>query len=276
MGRGISAKTKELIATAVEILTAHNPMTLRQLYYQLISRHALENNQSQYDRLGVAVVRARKDGTIPWGWIEDRSRLPRHVDMWNSLDELVSACADAYRGNVWNSQPGYIEVWLEKEALSGIFETELDHYGMTLNVGKGYDGWTSICNAAERFNGWGAATILYFGDFDPSGVHMIKSLGDRLAHFDCHPTIVPCALTKEDIERYNLPPDRTKKADKRAAAFIAEHGDISVELDALPIDVLRARIVEEVESRMDMGRLEQVLKQDVEERQELADRLAGE
>ena len=34
--------------------------------------------------------------------------------------------------DVWPTQPAYVEVWLEKDALSGIFEQELRPYGVTL------------------------------------------------------------------------------------------------------------------------------------------------
>ena len=68
-----------------------------------------------------------------------------------------------------------------------------------------------------------------------------------------------------DIERYKLPPDFAKKTDSRAAKFIARHGDVSVELDALPADVLVSRLVEEIEKRMDMVKLERVkAKQELE------------
>jgi len=113
--------------------------------------------------------------------------------------------AASFRLDVWERQPTYLEVWLEKDALSGIFEDVLHRYGVTLNVGRGYDGWDSIHNAADRLSD--GDTILYFGDFDPSGEDMVRSLRERLAFFGCNPTVVKCALTAEDIERYQLPPD---------------------------------------------------------------------
>lgn len=252
------AKTLALIETAREILTAHHPMTVRQVYYQLVSRQVIENNRGQYQAVSNALVDARKSGVIPWDWIEDRLRRPRRVSMWEDLAHFAETARQAYRRNVWQTQPVYVECWLEKDALSGVFEDLLGSYGVTLNVGRGYDGWDSIHNAAERFNAACAlVTILYFGDFDPSGEDMVRSLRDRLAFFDCEPEIVKCALTADDVKRYNLPPDFTKSTDTRRAAFVEKFGDIAVELDALPLDVLRARIREEVESRLDLKALAQ-------------------
>ena len=179
---------------------------------------------------------------------------------------------------------------------------------MTLNVGRGYDGWSSIRNAAARFRAHGgeddspagfflsdevlaafakeigvdlqsandfaptdrSACVLYFGDFDPSGEDMVRSLNQRLRFFGCRPEIAKVALTREDIETYHLPPDPTKASDTRAAAFVAEHGDIAVELDALPLDVLRARLETEVRDRMDLAALEKIRLVEAQEKAELS------
>ncbi len=147
-------------------------------------------------------------------------------------------------------------------------------YGVTLNVARGYDGWDSIHNAAGRYGDGVGVTVFYFGDFDPSGEDMVRSLRERLAFFGCVPEVVKCALTREDITRYNLPPDFTKKTDTRAAGFIARHGDVSVELDALPVDVLRQRVLEAVVARMDLKALERTRREESRERERLAAALA--
>jgi len=252
-------KTKQLIDMARAILADHNPMTVRQIYYQLVSRQVIKNNRCQYQAVSNALRDARKEGIISWDWVEDRLRRPRAVSMWDDLADFVDDVKRAYRRDVWTSQASYLECWLEKDALSGIFEDALRPYGITLNVGRGYDGWDSIRNAAERFNATGKpSTILYFGDFDPSGEDMARSLRERLAFFDCKPEIIKCALTADDVQHYHLPPDATKRTDTRRAAFVKKFGDVSVELDALPVDVLRARMLAEIEKRIDADALRQV------------------
>lgn len=252
------AKTLAMLDVAQEVLRETHPMTVRQVYYQLVSRQVIENNRGQYQAVSNLLRDARKDGVIPWDWIEDRTRRPRPVQMWDDLADFIETVRRAYRRDVWPAQPGYLEVWLEKDALSGIFETELRRYGVTLNVGKGYDGWDSIHNAADRYRDGDGVTVLYFGDLDPSGEDMVRSLRERLAFFDCYPEIVKCALTRDDVRRYNLPPDFAKTTDTRRAKFVAEHGDIAVELDALPVAVLRSRLVTEIEARLDLDALEEV------------------
>lgn len=270
---GKHTKTLRILASAVDILQANHPMTVRQVYYQLVSRQVIENNRSAYQAVSNILVAARKEGEISWDWIEDRLRRPRPVSMWENLADFANTAKRAYRRDVWATQSGYVECWLEKDALSGIFEEELAPYGVTLNVGRGYDGWDSIHNASQRFGEGQGVTVLYFGDFDPSGEDMVRSLRERLGFFGCEPEIVKCALTLEDIEAYDLPPDFTKKTDTRRAGFVKKFGDVSVELDALPIDVLRDRIVEEVESRMDLDALSLVRDQEKAERVRLVDLL---
>lgn len=265
---GRHAKTQQLLQAADAVLRAHHPMTVRQVYYQLVSGQVIENNRGQYQAVSTLLVKARQDGTIPWDWVEDRLRRPRHVSMWDDLKDFGETVIGSYRRNVWATQPGYLEVWLEKDALSGIFEDVLRRYGVTLNVGRGYDGWDSIHSAAQRFLARQVpTTILYWGDFDPSGEDMVRSLAERLAFFKCAPELVKCALTREDVEHYRLPPDLTKTTDTRRAAFVKKYGDLAVELDALPASVLRDRLKAEVEHRMDVDALATVRGQEQAERQ---------
>jgi hypothetical protein len=270
MGR--HQKTTELIEATIEISAAHHPQTVRQAFYQLVSRQVIENSRSAYQSVSKALVAARRDGSIPWEQIEDRLRRPRQVSMWEGLGDFATTAADAYRRDLWADQPACIEVWLEKDALSGIFEDILGPYGVTLNVGRGFDGWSSIYLASRRL--CEADTVLYFGDLDPLGEDMVRSLRERLADLGSRPEIIKSALVFEDIERYRLPPDFTKATDTRRSAFVARWGDVSVELDALPIDVLRARIVAEVEARMDLGALAATRRHEETERRLLVEVLA--
>jgi hypothetical protein len=278
-GRPMSrhAKTNRLIEEAAAILAAHHPQTLRQCFYQLVSRQVIENSRSSYQAVSKALVAARCEGLIPWSHIEDRLRKPRHVSMWSGLQDFAETAAAAYRREVWAEQPVYVETWLEKDALSGIFEDALDQYGVTLNVGRGFDGWDSIHNASKRFRAREAdrkgVVVLYFGDFDPSGEDMVRSLRERLAHQGASPDIIKCALTLEDIESYELPTDFTKKTDTRRAAFVRRWGDVSVELDALPLEVLTNRIVTEVEQRLDLKALRRVVRKERHDRDRLVNAL---
>jgi hypothetical protein len=262
--------TRAIILACREELRRHRPMTVRQLYYQMVVQKVLPNSQSSYKMVVRAMVRARQEGMIPWDWIEDRLRRPRGPSMWRTIEEYLETVKHAFRADIWEWQPRYCEFWLEKEALAGIFEGELREYGVTLNVGRGYDGWSSLKNAAARYRAWAErrseiegeeigtdrVTIVYAGDQDPSGQDMVRSLEERLNFFDVWPKVIKSCVTPEDIEYYNLPPDPTKTTDSRAPAFIAQYGAVSsVELDALPVEVLRQKIRDDLAANIDQQAL---------------------
>src|SRR5213593_4988024 len=105
---GKHAKTLRLIEAASEVLATHHPMTVRQVYYRLVAGQVLENNRQQYKAVCTALVDARKDGVIPWEWIEDRLRHPRPVSMWDDLADFADTACRAYRRDVWAEQPLYL------------------------------------------------------------------------------------------------------------------------------------------------------------------------
>lgn len=270
-----SKKRASLMFAARDILHEEHPMTVRQVYYQLFSRGWLTNSQSSYRQVVGALVDARQYGILPWTHIEDRTRQPRTVTQYDDLSRFLERVKTSYRRDVWQRQPTYVEAWLEKDALSGIFQDQLRYYGITLNVGKGYDGWASIQEASQRLqaaqeNGQDTA-ILYAGDYDPSGLHMEVSLRERLSYFNCKPEWQRLAITRDDIDTYDLPPEPGKRSDTRAEWMEDRYGElIQVELDALPLRVLRNRIIDTVEEVLDMQAFQETLDQQASEREQLA------
>ena len=98
-------KTGALIHTAAEILSQHHPMTVRQVYYRLVSRQVIENTRSGYQSVSKALVAARREGLIPWAHIEDGLRRLRCAPMWSGLPDFAVTAAGWYRRDVWESQP---------------------------------------------------------------------------------------------------------------------------------------------------------------------------
>jgi hypothetical protein len=274
--RRTNAEVEAVREAAREELAAGHPMTLRQVHYRLVSRDDIihPNTISAYNTLGGWLRDARLAGLVPWEWMEDRLRVAKGWAMWDDPAQFLHGVRNDYFRNPWQDQSHYVEVWCEKDALSGIFSDTLSRYGVTLNIGRGYDGWSSIKRAADRYF-WRKddhgmdTTVLYFGDFDPSGEDMHRSLVERFATLGVYPEIPKVALTPEDARR--LPGDVTKADDTRAAAFVAKYGDLAVELDALPVGDLRGRIRQGVEELMDMDALSENARIEREQRQKLRD-----
>ncbi len=269
-------KTLELIESARAVLAEYHPMTVRQVFYQLVSRLVLKNTEQQYKQLSRHLTTAREEGIIPDEWIEDRTRRPRDVSMWDGLDDFLSDARYWYRRNVWNTQPRYVVCWVEKDALSGIFEDITEEYGITLVVGRGYNSHSIKAEMAQRFQSIEKpVAILYFGDFDPSGENIYQNLKESFPRdFGISLEIEKVALRFEDIERYQLPPNPAKKTDSRAGSFIEKYGDISVELDALPLPVLQDKIRKSIHSFLDMEALLHTAQLEKVEQKKLASMLA--
>jgi hypothetical protein len=277
--RRTKAECEAVREAAREELAAGHPMTLRQVHYRLVSRDDVvqPNTISAYNTLGGWLRDDRLAGLVPWEWMEDRLRVAKGWAMWHGPVEFLHNVGSRYHRNPWQDQSHYVEVWCEKDALSGIFSDALSRYRVTLNIGRGYDGWSSIKRAADRYylrkDEGIDTTVLYFGDFDPSGEDMHRSLIDRFATLGVYPEIPKVALSHEDARR--LPGDVTKADDSRAAAFVAKYGDLAVELDALPVDELRRRIRRGVEEWMDMDALSENARIEREQRRKLRDGIGG-
>lgn len=218
-------------------------LSLRQLYYQLVSRDIVENNLRSYKNVGNLVSDGRLAGLIDWAAIEDRGRdyvLPSH---WGSPDEIVRAAAQGYAIDKWVDQPIHVEVMCEKDALSGVLEPVCRDLDVGFSANRGYSSSSALYYAGKRMakarrSGKGNL-ILYFGDHDPSGMDMTRDVRERLELFSRGPIkTVRMALNMDQVEQYNPPENPAKTTDSRAADYIAQFGESSWELDALEPAVL--------------------------------------
>lgn len=269
-------KTLEILDAAKEVLEASkSPMTVRQTYYQLVTKHIIENSKPSYSKVSRILGDGRIEGDIAWGLIEDRVRIPKTVNTWDNLPDFFETVKQAYRKNLWLKQGSYVEVEVEKDALSGIFYDTLNPYGVTLQVSRGYDSLTSMKNMADRLiakqQEGKECFVLSFGDFDPSGEDIFRNMQEGLQKFGAIVTCKRCAILSEDIASYNLPPDIAKQTDKRCSTFVDKNGEDTVELDALPLDVLTQRIKDEVEACLDIDLFNEAKEEEAEEVNKLQD-----
>jgi len=216
-------------------------LTLRQLYYQLVSHDVIPNNVKEYGKLSTLLKEGRMAGVVDWDAIEDRLRKPDVPSSWKSPEDMINSCIRQYRVDRMEDQPVYIEVWVEKDALSGVLNRVTRSYGIPIIVNRGYSSVTAMYDAHVRFssaNAW--PTILYIGDFDPSGQDMIRDIRERIEEFrgDYVFELHALALTQNQIREYNPPPNPAKVTDPRAKDYIRKFGPVSWEVDALRPEVL--------------------------------------
>lgn len=185
------ARKEDIIENIKEIVDSYGAqgyiLTLRQLHYQLVTRNLIVNHDSAYKRLGGILDDCRYGGVIDWEAIEDRGRVPFIPYSVTDPDHALQDTIDQYRIDRQKGQKVNVELFTEKDALSGILRRVTSKYHIRLNVNKGYTSSTAIYNAYQRYvqylkNGQ-KVTILYFGDHDPSGLDMVRDIKTRLHFF---------------------------------------------------------------------------------------------
>lgn len=231
-------------------------LTVRQMFYQFVSKDLLPNSQSQYKRLASIIDDARQTGHLDWSMIEDRTRNLKSPSTWDSPEQILRAVADQYMENPWKHQEIWPEVWIEKDALVGVIEGVCNEYRVPFFACRGYASQSEIYDAAKRFQRIRRTgkrpVVFYLGDHDPSGMHMPMNVAERLELFSHGDVEVRrLALNMDQIDQYDPPPNPAKESDSRFESYAAEHGDSSWELDALDPDVIAQLIREEIEDSMD-------------------------
>lgn len=272
-----------------EYMAAGYTLTLRQLYYQFIARGMIDpktgepmaNVVKSYKRLGDAVSDGRMLGLLDWDAIEDRTRGMERNAHWDSPADGIRSLRSQYRIDMWANQPVRVEVWIEKEALVGVIEPVCRELDLPYLACRGYvsqsEAWRAYRRLQATHEAGQGTIILHFGDHDPSGVDMTRDNRDRLELFMAvaqyrglskaernqieklgHDWDVKgievrrMALTMDQVEEYDPPPNPAKDTDSRFAKYCDEYGVTeSWELDALDPPVIVELIEREVDEIRD-------------------------
>ena len=153
--------------------------------------------------------------------------------------QQVRAWMEAYHLNRWSNQEHYIEVWIEKKALQGVFEGPCSDLDVGLAPCKGYPSITFLNDASNRLSDAQSdgkeIIILYFGDYDPSGEDIPRSIKENLSRMECDVEVKRIALHPEQIRSMGLPGVPPKRTDSRTHTW---EGDAVVELDAVEPNTL--------------------------------------
>ncbi len=251
-------KVKDILKELAE----YKPLTLRQIYYQLVGKGWIPNNKSQYNMLSNLLKWTRINEEVSWDDIEDRIRKYHNLLGWNNKESFqkdeLEKFLEGYRRDLLQTQDKYLEIWIEKDALASIFSRIARQYTVSVVVCRGFSSVSFLNDFKERLSYYHnkKSIMLYFGDFDPSGVEMLETmevtLRDELNINNIE--FKRIALQKEDIFRYKLPhnPDALKITDSRARKHIEQYGEIAVELDALRPDILERKIHTALQEELNM------------------------
>jgi hypothetical protein len=264
-----------VVARAAAIVEAEPVgMTLRGLFYRLVSEGRLRNTLGYYRTLSARTAEARRAGWFPA--LVDRGRRILRPLAFYGADDAQTWLRENYRRDRQEGQPWAVYLGVEKDALADVIASWFDRLGLPLLPVRGYASQTFTDDVvadveAAMDQGDRRSVLIYAGDFDPSGEDILRDF--RVRTLDVFDRYERVALTREQVERYDLPPQMGKAKDSRAADFIRRHGRlIQVELDALPLATMRALYQDAIDRYLDTAKFEAVLPREEADRAELRDR----
>jgi len=213
---------------------------------------------------------------VDWDAIEDRIRVPHLPYYVEDIPDAINDTIRAYRLDRQKGQPNYIEVWCEKDALSNVLKRVTNKYHVRLMVNRGYSSCTAMHDAYQRYANASKYNdqelkLIYLGDHDPSGLDMIRDITEREEEFGISIDVIHIALTRQQITRYNPPPNPAKITDPRAGWYISKHGGTSWEVDALEPKVLNKLLTKAIEDLMDMDLYQEQLDQEEVDKEKMQD-----
>lgn len=250
-----------------EYASAGYDLSLRQLYYQLVSRNVVENTERSYKNVGSMVSEARLAGLVDWNMIRDRGREMVQNSHWSEPSEILDSCAAQFRIDLWDAQPSYVEVMVEKQALEGVLIPVCSKWDVPFTANKGYSSSSAMYEASKRYLKRGEQDkdlyVLYLGDHDPSGIDMTRDVDERLDLFlkvslgramneDGGLTVKRLALNMDQIDELRPPENPAKITDSRAEKYIARFGASSWELDAIEPKQLANMVSKAIESLVEL------------------------
>lgn len=270
-GRRTKAEIEAIRNEMFCIIADHRPMTVRQIFYQLVSRGVIAKTEGEYKSTVCRLLSLmRREGGLPYDWIADNTRWMRKPRTYSSVEQMLERTQETYRRSVWENQDVYVEIWLEKEALAGVLVDVTSKWDVPLMVTRGYPSLSFVHSAAEQIQYEEKPTYLYyFGDHDPSGIDIPRFVEDSIReicghNLDLHFERV--AVLPDQIIEYHLQTRPTKRSDSRSKTFKGE----SVEVDAIAPDTLREICEHCIVQHIDQDAYQRMLDVEAAERDTLA------
>ena len=254
---------QSVLVRAAQIVNSYDTgVTLRQLFYRLVSEQLIPNKQTTYNTLSARTAEARREGWFPS--LVDRNRTIQRYRTFTSPRQALDWLAAIYRIDRTINQDYTIFIGVEKNGLLNLLLNWYGDYGIPVVALGGYGSQTFKDEIREDVESQGRPAILiYAGDFDPSGEDILR---DFVRRTDCWDEVIRIALNPEQIDEYNLPPLPGKASDSRAEGFIRRHGELmQVELDALPPDVLKGLYDDELANWFNFGTYDEIVDREEEE-----------
>ena len=269
----------ESVKAAIQKEKEYWPLSVRRVHYLLLNDPPLchdkkpnskyVNTLSCYKKLTNLLSRARLNGQVPIEAIEDSTRPVFEGGGFDTVGQYINQeikyFLTGYIRNLQQGQPHHIEIILEKNALRTVIERIAQEYCIPITTTRGYASIPPRQEVFRRYQNSGKdkLILLCLTDFDPDGDEIAESFC-RSMRDDFHIDDIQSfkvALTREDVEKYDLPSDMdAKKTSANYKKFFERYGsNRAVELDAAPVDLLQEKLREVIESILDMNEFNEQL-----------------
>jgi hypothetical protein len=275
--RRTNAELHELDLTICRVCAEDHPLSVRGVFYRVMSAGAVEKTEKAYAAVQREVLKLRRSGILPYEWIADGTRWQVKQPSWDTAQDALDDAVASYRRALWHNQDVYVEVWSEKDAIASIVSPITNKWDVPLMIARGFASesflWSTANTIREQGEDGKHVVIYQLGDHDPSGIAAWEHVQARLAEFA--PDVVihfeRLAVTEEQIHEYDLPTRPTKITDSRAKSFVGE----SVEVDALTTSDLREIIEDAITAWIDPEQLRSTKMVEAEELEGLRAMAAG-
>jgi hypothetical protein len=272
--RRTNAQVAQLEDQIVDVLRADHPQSVRHVFYRMTDPRlpvSVEKTESGYEQVQNRLVKMRRDGKVPYGWITDATRRGFFVNTFGDAGNFIQRISGLYRSELWERTDNYVEVWCESRSIAGVIQGVCTELAVPLYPSGGFTSLTLAFQAAEHINAVydeREVTILYIGDYDPAGVLIDVSIERELrGHLDEDVSLSfeRIGITEEQINELDLPTKPRKKGDKRAV-----HIERTVEAEAMPAGTMRELLRAGIEALLPPRALEVAKEAERSERAVLA------
>ncbi|MCZ7645671.1 MAG: hypothetical protein M5U26_10360 [Planctomycetota bacterium] len=265
-----------LLQAVLAVIAEEGQLTIRHAFYRMTGLRLVNKTECAYKLLCSQLARWRRKGRVPWEAFVDNTRWHIASPSHDSIHEALLNTVATYRRNMWAQSDHYIEIWCEKDAIAGILVEVARTYGVPVFPCKGFASLSSLYSAAQTFEtqirAGKTVKIYFFGDHDPSGVHIDRSAENTLfEEFGVDVEFERVAVLHSHIKKFKLPTRPTKKTDSRAAGFRGN----SVEIDTLAPSVLKQMVEDCIVRHLNKAEWERLKMIEKKERDSVASALIG-
>jgi hypothetical protein len=259
--RRTNAELNSIDAAIVAAVEVDHPISLRGVFYRVVSAGAIEKTEVAYNVIGRQLLKLRRAGDVPYNHITDGTRELTEWRTWHSLEGALANTAATYRRALWDDQDSTVIMLTEKDAITGVIRPVLAQWDVPMGVLRGYAS-ESFCWQVAQYviAAPGDVHIYQLGDHDPSGLGAWDDFQAKVRRMVTEETDyddygwLRCqrlAVTPGQIRQWGLPTRPTKKSPHSKKWT----GGESVEVDAIRPAVLRQLVRDAIEQHIDQEAL---------------------